>query len=208
MKKYFYLLLLLMLVGVTACNRDKGECVIEGTINPRFEGRRIFLVPLNGPQDAAHVDSVVVRGGKFRFVKDTTQMEVIRVDYHVRTGVQDLLVVTEPGQVVVTIDTISNGGGTPQNDSLSKWKEMSADYNRNRVLLLRAARRAQQIDDTILVARLEAEMDSVYRAHRQRTRQLAANMKEGVLHDFLESMFPRQYQKRMPDGTIVTIDNE
>ncbi len=208
MKKIFYFMMIVVALGATGCSRNKKECVIEGTINPRFEGRRIFLVPLEGPQDAAHVDSTVVKDGRFRFVKDTVGMEVIRVDYHVRTGVQDLLVVTEPGRVEVRIDTLSDGGGTPQNDSLSKWKAMSAEYNRERVLLIRAARVARQSGDTAILAKLDEEMNSLYRAHRERTRQLAKNMKEGVLHDFLESMFPRTYEKRMPDGSVVTVENE
>ena len=43
------------------------------------------------------VDSVVIENGTFEFTSDLNEMKVIRVDYHFRSGVQDLLVVSEPG---------------------------------------------------------------------------------------------------------------
>ncbi len=204
------LAVLAAVLAVTGCSGgDEGDkCVIEGTANPRFENKKIFLVPLTGPQDAAHVDSVVIKNCRFRFVKDTTEMAVIRVDYHFRTGVQDLLVVTEPGKLEVTIDSVSDSKGTPQNDSLSKWKGMSTRFNADRADRVRASRAAKRRGDTLTVKRLQAETDSCYKDFKRRTRTLAENMKEGALHDFLEGVFPRTYKKRMPDGSIVTVDNE
>ncbi len=211
MRQYFSFALAVLSLAVIlgSCgDADADKCVIEGTVNPRFEGKKIFLVPLNGPQDAAHVDSVVIKDGKFRFVKDTTQLEVIRVDYHFRTGVQDLLVVTEPGRLKVVIDSISDSQGTPQNDSLSKWKAMSASFNAERAQRTQIIKEAKRRGDTITVNRMKAEIDSCQRLHKQHTRRLAENMKEGVLHDFLESVFPRTYKKRLPDGSIVTVNND
>ncbi len=210
MKRTLYLLVLLAAaVSFIGCDSSsKNKCIIEGTTNPRFDNKKIFLVPLNGPQDAEHVDSVVVKDCKFRFEKDTTLMAVIRVDYHVRTGVQDLLVVTEPGRLTVVIDSISSSSGTPQNDSLNHWKSFSEQYNKERAARMRATRMARLLGDTATITRLQTEMDSIYDAHKQRTRQLAASMPEGVLKEFLEGVFPRSYKKRMPDGSIVTIDNE
>ncbi|MCD7713969.1 MAG: DUF4369 domain-containing protein [Prevotella sp.] len=207
---FFLAALLAVCFAVESCknNPDEGKCVIEGTINPRFNNKRIFLVPMNGPQDAAHVDSVVVRNSKFRFVKDTTELAVIRVDYHFRTGVQDLLLITEPGKVEVVIDSVSDCKGTPQNDSISKWKGMSAQFNANHVARVRQMRAAKRQGDTLTVSRMKAEIDSCYKAYKTQSRQLADNLKEGVLHDFLETTFPRTYKKRMPDGSIKTVANE
>ncbi len=211
MKKILSVLVVVALAALVASceSSSRGDvCLIDGTTNPRFDNKKIFLVPLYGPQDAPHVDSVVVKDCRFHFEKDTTEIAVIRLDYHVRTGVQDLLVVTEPGQLTVTIDSVSDAHGTPQNDSLSKWKAMSTEYNRARVQCVRAARAAQQAGDSATVARLAAEMDSLYTHHKQQTRSLAARLPDGVLKDFLEAMFPRTYQRQLPDGTIVTVDND
>ena len=51
-----------------------------------------------------------------------------------------------------------------------------------------------------------AEADSLHLAYKRYTRQLAANLREGVLHDFLENLYPLTYQKQMPDGRIVTVN--
>lgn len=211
MKKLLILLVALAAIAsVNSCKEDEyaGKCVIEGTTNPRFNNKKIFLVPMIGPQDAAHVDSVEIKDCKFQFVKDTTEVAVIRVDYHFRLGVQDLIVVTEPGHVDVVIDSISDCKGTPQNDTLSKWKASSEEYNHARGRLWPAMRRAKRAGDTITVNRLQAELDSCLRIHKARTRQIAANLEEGPLHDFLVGLFPKSYQKRMPDGSIVTIEDE
>ncbi len=205
----FFLIALMTVTGLESCkDENAGKCVIEGTINPRFNNKRIFLVPMQGPQDAAHVDSVVVKDCKFQFVKDTTEIAVIRVDYHVRTGVQDLLVVTEPGHVYVTIDSISDCNGTPQNDSISKWKASSERYNHARGRLWPVAREARRRGDSVTFQRAQAELDSCLRVHKRYTRQLAENMKEGALHDFLGNLFPKSYQKRLPDGSIITVEDE
>ena len=98
-------------------NVDNGICHIQGTISSNLNGKKIFLVPARGIQDAAHVDSVVIKDGKFAFDKDTVGMYSIRVDYHYRDGLQELLVVTEPGNVKVIISS---------NNSLSIFNSSTA----------------------------------------------------------------------------------
>lgn len=129
MKKIFAitvlgLLTVVSMVVMAGCQSpNKQLCRIHGKMESgRWDGKKIFLVPMFGLQDAAHVDSVVIKDGTFEFAVDTVEMKVIRVDYHYRDGVQDLLVVSEPGDVEVTIGANSITSGTPQNDSLQVWK--------------------------------------------------------------------------------------
>lgn len=133
MKKLFiFCLLALGLVSYTGCSKTggNGECHISGVVPDQTKaGKKIFLVPVDGIQDAAHVDSVVIKDGKFAFDKDSTGMYVIRLDYHYRDNVQELLVVTEPGEVKVTIGPNSTTAGTPQNDSLQVWKDQVITRN-------------------------------------------------------------------------------
>ena len=115
-----------------SCQQSNGgKCHIVGTVHGEaYEGKRIFLVPLNGPATAETVDSMEIKDGKFHFEPDSVQMYKILLDYHYRAGLQQLIVVSEPGTIQVTIDSISHATGTPQNDSLEQWKIQTEIHNR------------------------------------------------------------------------------
>ena len=204
----FYLFTFLLL---SACQQNDGKCYIEGTVKgEQYEGKRIFVVPVNGPKTAEYVDSMEITNGKFHFVKDytkdTMQMYLILMDYHYRMGLQPLLIVGEPGHIHVTIDSISSAGGTPQNDSLQAWKEVTEKFNRdyatyNRTLSMLRERGLLEKADTIEQQGYECRM-----AYKRYSRQLAENMKEGVLHDFIMELFPLTYKRKMPDGSIKTFN--
>ena len=198
MKKIvFYTMVAAMLLMVAACNKKDqpaGMCHIVGLApNPTLEGKRIFLVPLTGPATAENVDSVEIHNGKFEFSTDTLMMGKILIDYHYRYGFQPLLVVVEPGEVKVVVDSISSASGTPQNDSLQMWKEITERHNAQMMEL-----RKQD--------GMKAQWDSVHHAYKLYTRQLAANMKEGVLHDFLSGLYPLTYKRKLSDGRIITVN--
>lgn len=193
------------------CQQNDGKCYIEGTVKgEQYEGKRIFVVPINGPKTAEYVDSMEVTNGKFHFVKDytkdTMQMYQILMDYHYRRGLQPLLIVGEPGHIKVTIDSISSAGGTPQNDSLQAWKEVTEKFNHdydtyNRTVSMLRARGLMEKADTI-----EQQGREFRLAYKRYSRQLAENMKEGVLHDFIMGIFPLTYKRKMPDGSIKTFN--
>ena len=89
----------LMVVSISGC-QDKVSpttCHIQGTMgSDDYDGKLIFLVPLNGAQTAETVDSIEIKGRKFEFKTDSMQMYKILLDYHYRLGIQPLLVVGEP----------------------------------------------------------------------------------------------------------------
>ena len=190
---------------------NDGKCHIEGVvIGEQYEGKRIFVVPLYGKKTAEYVDSMEIKDGKFHFTKDftkdTMQMYQILLDYHYRMGLQQLLIVGEPGHIQVTIDSISSAGGTPQNDSLQAWKEATEKYHReyatyNRTVAMLRERGLMGKADTI-----EQQGRKFHLAYKNYSRQLAENMKEGVLHDFLKNMFPLTYKRKMSDGSIKTFN--
>lgn len=186
----------------------QGKCVINGIANANLNGKKIFLVPMTGPQDAEHVDSTIVKDGEFHFEKDSTELAVIRMDYHFRSGTEELLVVTEPGNVKAAVDSISDCSGTTQNDSLSKWKNITEKYNRSFGMLRYKARISQSKGDSAAFNELQNEANSVHKQYKEITRQIGNNLKSGVLHDFLLSLFPTSYKKRMPDGSIVVVKDE
>ena len=188
-------LMLLMVIGMmtvtsmvvmAGCkSAEKGNCRIHGTMESnRWDGKKIFLVPMFGLQDAAHVDSVVIKDGKFEFVADTTEMKVIRVDYHYRDGVQDLLVVSEPGDVTVVIGANSVSSGTPQNDSLQVWKDRMMKFNTEYNKLRMQARQSGS-DDILMTKGKEIQQQL-----RDFNIAFTKRQSPGVFKDFLQKMYP------------------
>lgn len=174
-----------MMVMAGCKTATKEICRIHGTMeSSRWDGKKIFLVPMFGLQDAAYVDSVVIKDGKFEFTADTTEMKVIRVDYHYRDGVQDLLVVSEPGDVKVTIGANSVSGGTPQNDSLQVWKDKMTSFNSEYNKLRMQAKQASS-DDVLMTKGKE-----IQQALRAYNIAFSQRQPEGPFKDFLKRMFP------------------
>ena len=133
-------------------------------------------------------------------------MAIIRVDLRSRYGTQDLLVVTEPGNLDVKIGSISSGQGTRQNDSLQMWKERTESYRVQYIPLMQNIRQLLSQNDSVNAVAFKKQADSIHLAYKNYTRNLADNLKEGALHDFLKKMFPKTYLRKLPDGTTVTED--
>ncbi|MBQ7422133.1 MAG: DUF4369 domain-containing protein [Prevotella sp.] len=200
----FSMLAVVPMMFINCQSSISSKCHIHGRMaNSQYEGRRIFLVPLEGPQDAAHVDSVVIKDGKFEFTPDSFMLAKILVDYHYRYGLQPLLVVTEPGDVDVVIGENSSATGTPQNDSLQLWKSITEAHNKEQGDFIRTIK---QLSDTIQQNLQKARADSAHLVYKKYTRQMAENLKEGPLHEFLKGLYPTTYKRKMPDGSVVTVD--
>lgn len=186
---------------------NNGKCRINGVVNgEQYEGKRIFLVPMYGPKTAEYVDSMEITNGQFHFEPDSSQMYKILLDYHYRFGLQPLLIVGEPGTIEVIIDSISHATGTPQNDSLEKWKVQTEIHNMQLAKMRKNIADLQMKGDTVQAQYLAQRADSFHLAYKNYTRRLAKNLKEGVLYDFLKEMYPLTYQRKYPDGRVVTIN--
>ena len=186
---------------------NNGKCYINGVVKgEQYEGKRIFLVPMYGPKTAEYVDSMEITNGQFHFEPDSSQMYKILLDYHYRFGLQPLLIVGEPGTIEVIIDSISHATGTPQNDSLEKWKVQTEIHNLQLAKMRKNIADLQMKGDTVQAQYLAQRADSFHLAYKNYTRRMAKNLKEGVLYDFLKEMYPLTYQRKYPDGRVVTIN--
>ena len=186
---------------------NNGKCRINGVVNgEQYEGKRIFLVPMYGPKTAEYVDSMEITNGQFHFEPDSAQMYKILLDYHYRFGLQPLLIVGEPGTIEVIIDSISHATGTPQNDSLEKWKVQTEIHNLQLTKMRKNIADLQMKGDTVQAQYLAQRADSFHLAYKNYTRRMAKNLKEGVLYDFLKEMYPLTYQRKYPDGRVVTFN--
>ena len=186
---------------------NNGKCRINGVVKgEQYEGKRIFLVPMYGPKTAEYVDSMEITNGQFHFEPDSAQMYKILLDYHYRFGLQPLLIVGEPGTIEVIIDSISHATGTPQNDSLEKWKVQTEIHNLQLAKMRKNIADLQMKGDTVQAQYLAQRADSFHMAYKNYTRRMAKNLKEGVLYDFLKEMYPLTYQRKYPDGRVVTFN--
>lgn len=176
MKKVLFLLLALSACILSSCDR-KDQYRIHGRVTSNdLEGLQIFLVPL-GHETAEFVDSVHIHNHEFYFQGKEHWMCDIRLGKFNRDKGQNLLVVTEPGDIYVTIGPNSTGGGTPQNDSLQVWKDLTMAHNRVFGPLYDAGRRT--------------EADSVHNAYKERTRAMARALgKDSILGEFLMNLYP------------------
>lgn len=121
----------IVLLGLLGC-QDNRLCVIGGTVSTdRYEGEFIYLVPVKDAK-AERVDSCTIEQGAFRFEKpvDIDKLYILRTRPMLRLSLQELLVVVEPGQLTVRIDSVSSAGGTPLNDALQQWKEQKEKDDR------------------------------------------------------------------------------
>ena len=206
--------ILLCFMAVTAVmvfyncqQKNPNECRIHGFVSDeKFEGKRVFLVPFYGPKVAETVDSVEIKDGRFEFTTDSMKLYKILIDLRFRMGVQPLLVIGEPGDVKVTIDSVSHAVGTPQNDSLEQWKVRTEIHNRELGKMHKYADDLKEKGDSVQANYILHRADSFHLVYKNYTRRLAKNMKEGILHDFLKDLFPLTYKRKYPDGRTVLMN--
>lgn len=198
MKKLFIVVAALTgLSMLTACHGGKngklaeGEFVIEGTLPAeRYEGAWLYMVPMRGPEPKP-VDSVAVaRDGSFRFTGNVEQVAVLRLDWHVRYGIQELLVVTEPGVTRVRLDSISSCiEGTPQNMLLQEWKEHQQSFlmARAKVGKMRQERISEEIWKPIADSAAVSQGEFIYQLLKESGPNTATRFIGTMLSDHIDS---------------------
>ena len=187
--------------------KNSKECRIHGIVaDEKFEGKRIFLIPFYGPKTAETVDSMEIKDGKFEFTTDSAKLYKILIDLRFRRGIQPLLVIGEPGDVKVIIDSVSHATGTPQNDSLEKWKVRTEMHNRELGKMRKYIMDLKKSGDSVQAKYIAQRADSFHLVYKNYTRRMAKNMEGQTLGDFLKDMYPLTYKRKYPDGRTVTIN--
>lgn len=119
------IIIILSLIPILCGCNQKNRYRIYGTMSDNScDGAQIFLVPAIGPQTKLTVDSVVIKDGKFYFEGNKEQVAILRMEHKHRLNNQELLVITEPGDINVSMGNVGSVTGTKQNDNLQKWKAM------------------------------------------------------------------------------------
>lgn len=186
LKNLLYVFAALMMMG---CVGKGGKCVINGTMpNDNYEGKYMFLVPMKNP-DSVGVDSVLIKDRKFTFTTEKNVLAVLRVGWRFRYGLEDLLVVCEPGNVEVVIDSVSSGRGTENNNYLQEWKVRTQTHRAMYGQMMRACRDMVNQGDTVSANALKLKADSVNNEYKIFTKDLANKLNEGPLKEFLGRMY-------------------
>ena len=176
MKKALFLTAALLAVLLASCNRSDQYRIHGRVTSNELEGIQVFLVPV-GHEEPENVDSVKIHNHEFFFKGNKHWMCTLRLDRHHRDKGQNLLLVTEPGDIYVTIGPDSHGGGTPLNDSLQVWKDLTIRNN-------------QEWNQWMNTGHKDLA-DSSRAAYRDRSRQMALAVgEESILGEFLLNMFP------------------
>ena len=115
-RNFVYCLLLLVVSCQSPTFKIKGKLPAN-----KYDGEWVFLVPME-KHTVADVDSTIIKNGEFSFSGTVERIAIIRTRPQIRLELQELLVVTEPGNINVYLAQNSTSSGTPQNDALQRWK--------------------------------------------------------------------------------------
>jgi hypothetical protein len=166
MKVHLYFLLALLLL--CSCKRnDNLQMRIAGTVSARFNGQKMYLLPLPHPTPQ-NVDSTYIKNGQFTFtVPADSSMYDITISNKANAMTQRLLVIAEKGELRVHIDTTSTSSGTILNDRLQQWKEEMERVRREQVFIsnkMMASENNKQILES-----LQNRQDSLVKGFREST---------------------------------------
>lgn len=193
MKKLLIMAIAAAGIFSTSCSDSEHESVIKGSTSlERLNGHRVFIVPYGSPtiEDSIGVDSVVIENGQFEFrLRKGTYLARVTVDRKVRYGTQDLLIVTEPGEITVVIDSISSGHGTPQNEALQSWKELKEDHDRVQWDQSQHIKYLQEQGDTIYAAALTDSLRQFNQHYTDQVHSIMRIMGSGPAYDFLKQRY-------------------
>ncbi|WP_235655863.1 DUF4369 domain-containing protein [Prevotella heparinolytica] len=199
MKLCFRFLLCIGCLLGAGCGNTKHGYVIEGTLpSVKYDGEWIYLVPMeNAP---GRVDSVKIANASFSFSGQGEEMKVLRVRPLLRIDIQELLVVTEPGTIYVTADTLGSVAGTPQNDALQRWKEerekMQMDYR----LIRKRLPTATGEDSLQMVRRCDSLREQEREMNFLFLEEQGNNTLGRFMQNFLRSTLTEEQQKRLDES--------
>lgn len=193
MRNFIYLIAVIVCAGVFSCTKSTDEYVVSGTTSQsRLNGQKVYLVPYGSPQieDSLGVDSAVIENGRFEFRGNKGEfLARITLDRRVRFGTQDLLIVTEPGTINVVIDSISKGGGTPQNDALQTWKDLKEDHDKVQWNQSQHIKYLRHEGDTVYANSLADSLKNFNATYRTRIHDLMRTLSAGTAYNLLRQFY-------------------
>jgi hypothetical protein len=129
-----FVFFILFVCCLAACNNEKKDSNYRISGNVAYAGIKmdsvwVYLESVTTNGKERFKDSVRLVNGSFVFTGNKERLASIHLPRAYRYLYQELLVVTENGNIHVSIDEKSAGFGTPQNDSLQLWKNITEQFH-------------------------------------------------------------------------------
>jgi hypothetical protein len=136
---------------VASCNKlAENEYIVEGKVDPSFNGKSVYLQKMGGMMGAMPIDTVKVEDGKFIF-KDTTSGPSLHIISFEGKPMDVINFILEPGEIGIEVDK----------DSLFKSK-LSGTYNNEKLYTYSqeaiAERKQQQKNAEAFMAKYRTEI--------------------------------------------------
>ncbi len=157
MSKYKHIYLLLFILIFVACN-SKSTFILEGHLpDNSYDGEWVYFLPVGIPP-VELVDSTIIKNGTFTFTGKAKEKEifVVRSRPRLRLKLQEILVVKEPGKILVTYDLVSKATGTALNDTLQSWKEKKEAFSMQSRILRGNYKKAPETEEEIIQNKLDS----------------------------------------------------
>lgn len=180
MKKIIFFLSAIAILA-TSCG-EKDAFTITGKLpSGEYDGQQVYLKTLgenwNG-RELISIDTVAVANGQFVFkglAKEGPMLHFIVLDDAPENMKRPVAVIVEPGQIEVTMDSISSVKGTSVNNSLQAYNtKMKAASEEMRNLY-------KQFSDTTITAEKKAELEKEAQAsYEKRTAETFNFVKDNI----------------------------
>lgn len=193
MRILLYLLSVVACVGMVCCSEGGERYVVKGsTSQSRLNGKKVYLVPYGNTEivDSLGVDSTVIKDGKFEFNGQKGEfLARVTIEMKHRYGTQDLLIVTEPGEISVVIDSVSSAGGTPQNEVLQSWKGLKENRDRVHWNQSQHIKYLQEQGDTVYANSLADSLKNFNEHYLKQVHGMMRELGSGTAYDFLHQRY-------------------
>ena len=185
------IVLILFVILIAACQQESNFKIIGQLPDNQFNGETIYLVPI--PERGVEwVDSTTIQNGQFMIegYADSSEIYVLRAQPLLRAMLQELLVVRDPGVIMVNLGANSTAAGTALNDSLQRWKAFKIANDKQVYMLNREYSAA----DTIRKTAIKAQIDSLMVTGNSFYSGFTQNNQTNVVGRFVKNMLGDSFQ--------------
>lgn len=182
MKKFIVFLAATALV--VSCSKLKdNEYEITGTIDPAFNGKKVYLEEQGGFMGSVPLDTAVVQDGKFTFKGTAAEPSMRLLGIEGKESDGKVFFILEEGEIEIKVDkdTLFNSvqGGTMNNEKMHEYfslltpirKKAAAIDKKNKPLM----QQAQMARDTAAISKLRKEYEPLQKENEKLTIDFVKN---------------------------------
>ena len=153
--RFIYTISLLLLIS---CKKDHSFIISGNLPDSKYNGEYIYKIPMEH-YSKERVDSTLITNSSFEFKgsADSIEIFILRAQKSLsRFDLQDILIVSEPGNINVKLEERSSANGTALNDSLQKWKEGKEKFDDSFYQLADEISKADSLEKNIIQIKIDS----------------------------------------------------